>query len=172
MATSNNSFILLSFTQKFNTFSSQKTTKEIEGWGWKCGYDVGVNVEFWWMARVSRLLTNVMEIQQWEYEQQTNRECFILILSRSPLWSDCWTTIGHFLPGRAVSSAVSSRCPVLATLVLGSNNPRDATEETLTIQRSDGTNMKLDRRMPLGESCLSQEASLVTFRSESIMIPE
>ena len=64
---------------------------------------------------------------------------------------------------------VSSRCPVLVTLVLGSKNPRDATEETLTIQRSDGTNMKLDRRMPLGESCLSQEASLVTFGSESSM---
>ena len=92
------------FGLKFKTFSSQVTRiwgMRMEVWLW-CRCECWV----WWMAQVS---ANVMEIQQWEYEQQISRECFILILSRSLLWSDCWTTIGHFLSGErgAVSSVQS-----------------------------------------------------------------
>ena len=50
----------------------------------------------------------------------TNRECFILILSRSPLWSDCWTTIGHFLSGE--SGALSCVPAVLQVLGPGNRN--------------------------------------------------
>ena len=106
----------------------------------------------------------------------TNRECFILILSRSPVWSDCWTTIGHFLSGE--SGALSCvQCPPGAGPLQHlsqdqiNSEMRQRRHYNHTIQ-SVGTNLKLDKRMPLGESCLSQEASLVTFRSESIMIPE
>ena len=165
------SFIFLIFSQKFNTFYSQETTKEIEGWGWKCGYDVGVNVEFWWMARVSRLLTNVMEIQQWEYEQQTGNVLFwsspdlhCEVIAGQQLDTSCRERAGRCV--QCPPGAFSSR----VTFFPRSNKLRDATKETLTIPSDGTTNMKVDRRMPL--SCLSQEASLVTFRSESIMIPE
>ena len=156
------------FGLKFKTFSSQVTRiwgMRMEVWLW-CRCECWV----WWMAQVS---ANVMEIQQWEYEQLTGN---VLFWSSPDLY--CEVIAGQQLDTSCRESG--ALCPVSSLLQVPpshwqhfprSNKLKDATKETLTIQSDGTTNMKLDRRMPLG--CLPQEAaSLVTFRSESIMIPE
>ena len=104
----------------------------------------------------------------WKYNNAigiwtTNRECFILILSRSPLWSDCRTTIGHFL-SRERERAVS--CVSCVLYPPGASRDGTKYQNKVNIQK-DGTKMRPDRRMPVQATCLTE--ALVTFRSESIM---